>query len=102
MYNNQLILPMKKFLSTKTEKKKTNDKQVKYYSDTRLNLLESVLVVSLAVGILLLPVYILFLIPMSRPMMSLTITSFILPFCMILIALSGKANQYQVFVGTAR
>jgi hypothetical protein len=58
------------------------------------------LCVSLAVGILLVPAYILFLVPMSKPMMTVTTTIFLLA-CSVILSIFTGAKVQEVFFGTA-
>ncbi|KAH8779613.1 hypothetical protein BGZ57DRAFT_889339 [Hyaloscypha finlandica] len=61
---------------------------------------QSVLMVSTIMGILLSPVYLLFLVPMSHLMMAITSTSFIILFAIIMTVVA-EGRIYEVFVGTA-
>lgn len=78
----------------------TSDTNVVYYSETQLSTLAGYLLITTAVGSLLVPVHLLFLIPMSRVLMSVTTSIFIVAFTMLLYKATG-GNVYRVFVGTA-
>ena len=71
-----------------------------YYSTRRLSNFASVLSVSTAVGILLVPVFLLFLVPMTRGMMALTASAFLLLFSVAMSFMTG-AKVHEIFVGTA-
>lgn len=56
--------------------------------------------VFLAVNFLLIPVFLLFLVQMSRPAMSLTVLTFVLAFAVVLGAMT-QAKAQEVLIGTA-
>jgi hypothetical protein len=95
-----LTLTAKRFLSAKDVKNDDGSSQGVIYSQTALDIVTLVTSVSICVGALLIPVYILFLVPMSRPMMAVTTSVCIIPFA-CLLSLVTDNDPYQVFVGTA-
>ncbi|CZR65251.1 uncharacterized protein PAC_15151 [Phialocephala subalpina] len=72
---------------------------VTYYSEGGLDLLRNALSVSLVVAVLLAPVFLLFLVHMSRVQMVFTAAAFTVPFAVILKM--SAAKDVEVFVGTA-
>jgi hypothetical protein len=78
----------------------TLDQSVFYYSPSRLGGVVQVLMVSTVMGILLIPVYLLFLVPMSHLMMAITSTAFIILFAIIMTVVA-EGRIYEIFVGTA-
>lgn len=71
-----------------------------YFSESGMNHLRNAFSVSLAVTILLVPVFLLFLVHMTRVQMVLTAATFIIPFPIILSYMTG-AKDAEIFVGTA-
>ncbi len=88
------------FLQTARELEKTGDKWVDHYSATRLEILANIFAVSVATGVLLVPVFLLYLIPMSRVMMALTASTFVVLFTVAVTTTTG-AKVHEVFFGTA-
>lgn len=76
------------------------DRAVQNYSSSRILNFARVLSVCLAVGILLAPVLILFLVPMARGGMALTATAFLVLFAGSMSFLTN-AKLEMVFIGTA-
>ncbi|KAH7308779.1 hypothetical protein BKA65DRAFT_519887 [Rhexocercosporidium sp. MPI-PUGE-AT-0058] len=91
---------MKQHFITEKERKKTDEKRVTYYSATRFKAFAGMLLVLTTVGILLTPVFLLFLIPMSRSLMAVTASIFIVLFSVVMSVVTG-AEVYKVFVSTA-
>ncbi|KAH6710668.1 hypothetical protein BKA61DRAFT_612157 [Leptodontidium sp. MPI-SDFR-AT-0119] len=91
---------LKQRLITENERKKTDDRLVTYYSASRLKAFAGLLLVLTTVGILLAPVFLLFLIPMSRSLMAVTASIFIILFSVVVSVVTG-AQVYEVFVSTA-
>jgi Family of unknown function (DUF6594) len=87
-------------MKIKDEDKPTSDEVVSYYSPSKLGGLVQVLMVSTIMGVLLTPVFLLFLIPMSHPMMAFTSTAFIFLFAVIMTVVA-EGRTYEIFVGTA-
>ena len=87
-------------MKTKEDNKPTLDKTVSYYSSSKLHGVVQVLMVSTIMGVLLIPVFLLFLVPMSRLMMAFTSTIFIFLFAIIMTVVA-EGRTYEVFVGTA-
>ena len=65
-----------------------------------LKVVADAMVVSLAVGLLLIPVFILFLVPMSRALMAVTASICLIAFTVVISAVTGAKVQ-EVFFGTA-
>ncbi|KAK0110099.1 hypothetical protein ONS95_002755 [Cadophora gregata] len=91
---------LKPYLVTATEREKTTDTQVTYYSATLLKIWGGLFLVLTTVGILLTPVFLLFLVPMSRSWMAVTASIFIVLFSIVVSVVTG-AHVYNVFVSTA-
>jgi hypothetical protein len=92
----------KRFLQHDTEsRRKTDDEFVHHYSRDRLKIAANILEVSMAVIILLIPVYLLFLVPMSKPMMATVASLFVLLFTVVVSSVTGAKVQ-EVFFGSAR
>ncbi|KAH8799915.1 hypothetical protein F5882DRAFT_514544 [Hyaloscypha sp. PMI_1271] len=91
--------PIRKWIKTE-EEMPTLDQSVSYYSPSRLRGVVQVLMVSTVMGILLIPVYLLFLVPMSHLMMAITSTAFIILFAIIMTVVA-EGRIYEIFVGTA-
>lgn len=70
-----------------------------FYSESGMSIVRNVLFVSIAVAILLAPVFLLFLVHMSRVQMVFTAAAFIVPFAVILNMTGAK--DVEVFVGSA-
>ncbi|KAH7409597.1 hypothetical protein BKA64DRAFT_705362 [Cadophora sp. MPI-SDFR-AT-0126] len=91
---------LKPYLVTDTEREKTKGGQVEYYSASLLKIWGGILLVLTTVCILLAPVFLLFLIPMSRSLMVITASIFIVLFSAVVSVVTG-AEVYKVFVSTA-
>lgn len=78
----------------------STDKAVDYYSSSRIKSVVRVFSVCIAVGILLVPVYLLFLVPMARGVMAITASAFLVLFAGIMTFMTGAKLDF-VFVGTA-
>lgn len=87
-------------LRNKSERMKTDDPNIHIHSSERLGIIGRVIIVFLAVNFLLIPVFLLFLVQMSRPAMSLTVMGFVLGFSMVLATL-GQAKVQEILIGTA-
>jgi hypothetical protein len=87
-------------LRTEAEISKTSDPYTTHYSQERLTKWAKVLTVSIAVGILLLPIFLLFLLQMSRPEMAAVVLVFVLTFAGMMSVVAG-GTVLEVFVGTA-
>jgi hypothetical protein len=66
----------------------------------RLKIAANILEVSVAVIILLIPVFLLFLVPMSKPMMATVASLFVLLFSVVVSSVTGAKVQ-EVFFGSA-
>lgn len=73
---------------------------VDYYSKDRLALFAILLQVCLVAVLFLVPVFLLFLVPMSRAVMAVTASTFLLAFT-VTISLWTGAKVQEVFFGTA-
>lgn len=81
-------------------KKSTEDSQFTFFSPTAERAVGRFLLVSSIMLILMTPVFLLFLTPMSHVSMSIVTASFVLLFALIMsVVTEGKV--YEVFVGTA-
>jgi len=90
----------KRAFQTDAEVRKTNDKFVDHYSSRKVKILANALEVSVAVIILLIPVFLLFLVKMSKPMMAVVASVFLLLFSVVVSSVTGAKVQ-EVFFGTA-
>ncbi|CZR64641.1 uncharacterized protein PAC_14539 [Phialocephala subalpina] len=88
----------KRFL--KSSEGKDTENSVTYYSEGKMDHLRHAMSVSLAIIVLLAPVFLLFLVPMTRVKMVFTAAAFIVPFAMIMSYMTG-AKDAEVFIGTA-
>ncbi|KAN0119418.1 hypothetical protein V8E51_001626 [Hyaloscypha variabilis] len=92
---------IKNFLQRDIEtRRKTDDEYIDHYSHAKLRLLANILEVSMAVIILLIPVFLLFLIPMSKPMMATVTALFVILFSVVVSSVTGTKVQ-EVFFGSA-
>ena len=71
-----------------------------HYSSFRLAIFSKILLVSLAVGVLLAPVFLLFLVSMTRLEMAMTVFAFVLLFC-VMMSITSDAKTQEVLMGTA-
>ncbi|KAG4432374.1 hypothetical protein IFR05_012142 [Cadophora sp. M221] len=93
------VSKLKRYLTTKTERDMTSDVNVTYYSQTQLESIAGYLLIGTTVVTLLLPVFLLFLVRMSRILMCLTASVFVIALACLLFAVTN-GNVYRVFVGT--
>lgn len=92
---------IKRFLQHDTETcRKTDDEYVHLYSVDKLKIAANILEVSVAVILLLIPVFLLFLVPMGKPMMATIASLFVLLFSVVVSSLTGAKVQ-EVFFGSA-
>jgi len=87
-------------LQTEAEVRKTDDQFVDLYSSRKVTIIANIVEVSLAVIILLVPVILLFLVKMSKPMMAVVASVFVLLFSLVVSSVTGAKVQ-EVFFGTA-
>jgi hypothetical protein len=92
--------PIRTFMKIKEEVKPTSDTSITFYSPLLLRRLGQLLLVSTLMGVLLIPVFLLFLVPMSRLNMAVTSSSFIFLFILIM-SIIAEGRIYEIFVGTA-
>ena len=81
-------------------KYKTNDPNIILFSYDSLAAAAKTFQASLAVGFLLVPAFLLFLVPMSRAAMACVVLSFIFAFAGTLVRLS-EAKPHELLIGTA-
>ncbi|KAH7409599.1 hypothetical protein BKA64DRAFT_665364 [Cadophora sp. MPI-SDFR-AT-0126] len=91
---------LKNFLQPERERLKTIDPWVDHYAKSRLAILIKALAVALAVGMLLVPVLLLFLVSMSRQTMAGTVFGFVLAFS-ITMSIVTEAKVHEILIGTA-
>jgi hypothetical protein len=82
------------------EKLPTLDQSVSYYSPSKLGAVVQVLMICTIIEILLIPVFLLFLVPMSHLTIAFTSTTFIILFAVIM-TVTAEGRTYQIFLGTA-
>ena len=76
------------------------DEMARYYDKSSVSNLARVISVCLVVGILLAPVFLLFLVPMARGLMALTASAFLFLFAAVLSFMTD-AKLEVIFIGTA-
>jgi uncharacterized RDD family membrane protein YckC len=81
-------------------KKPTADSQFTFFSPAAERRVGRFLLVSSIMLILMIPVFLLFLVPMSHLLMAITTASFTFLFALILCVVT-EGRVYEVFVGTA-
>ncbi|TVY58597.1 hypothetical protein LCER1_G001571 [Lachnellula cervina] len=91
---------LKSLFQTDRELSKSRDRYVDYYSPSRLNIFVKAVTVSLAIGMLLIPVMLLFLVPMSRESMAWLVFGFVMVFAATLSVIS-QAKVQDILVGTS-
>jgi hypothetical protein len=82
------------------DRQKTDDKFVRIFSKNRLKTAANILEVSVAMIMLLVPVYLLFLVEMSKHMMAIVASIFVFLFTVMISTVTG-ANVQEVFFGSA-
>jgi hypothetical protein len=101
IWNKSRTNTPKRFLQHDTEtRRKTDDEYVHLYSVDKLKIAANILEVSVAVILLLIPVFLLFLVPMGKPMMATIASLFVLLFSVVVSSLTGAKVQ-EVFFGSA-
>lgn len=95
-----LLTKLQWLVQTDQEREKSDDAFMEHYSPERFNAIVRTISVVVATGILLVPVLLLFLVPMSKHLMAWLVFGFVLSFAMVL-ALLSEAKIHQVLVGTA-
>jgi hypothetical protein len=88
-----------KMLRTKAEVARSEDANVEYLSADGVEIMRNTLLLLVANGSILTPVSLLFLIPMARIAMFMTVFAFVVPFSMVLCAVTGGKPD-QVLFGT--
>jgi len=87
-------------LNGKTGRSRTNNPQVHHYSSSGLDIFAKIVASSVAVGILLVPVFILFLFDLSRAKMAAIVGSFVLVF-MVTMSVLVDVTPHDLFIGIA-
>jgi hypothetical protein len=87
-------------LKGKTGRSRTNNPQVHHYSSSGLDIFAKIVASSVAVGILLIPVFILFLFDLSRAKMAAIVGSFVLVF-MVTMSVLVDVTPHDLFIGIA-
>jgi hypothetical protein len=82
------------------EHSKSEDPFVTLYSEYWLKFASNTISLSLAAWSLLVPVYLLFLVPMARGTMAVVASIFVLVFVILMSALTD-AKQQEIFMGAA-
>lgn len=85
---------------TEVERRKTTNDLIHHFSEGRLAIYANAIAVFLAVGGLLVPVFLLFLVPMQRGLMACVALGFVLAFSVTMSVVTGARVQ-DVLVGTA-
>jgi hypothetical protein len=94
------LTPSQNLLAVKGDHKRTSNPLVNPFDRTRLAKVAQIVTVSLAVGFLMIPVFLLFLVSMSRAVMVVTVLAFVLVFSWMLTMIS-EARTQEVLIGTA-
>jgi hypothetical protein len=87
-------------LTGKTARSRTNNPQVHHYSISGLDILAKIVASSVAVGILLVPIFILFLFDLSRAKMAVIVGCFVLVF-MVTMSVLVDVTPHDLFIGIA-
>ncbi|KAE9380009.1 hypothetical protein N431DRAFT_325452 [Stipitochalara longipes BDJ] len=91
---------IQRLLNGKTERSRTNNQYVHHYSTSSLEVAAKIIASFVAVGILLIPVFILFLFDLSRAKMAAIVGSFVLVF-MVTMAVLVDVTPHDLFIGIA-
>jgi hypothetical protein len=94
----RLTFPQSIF-KTEAETRKTADQRVNHYSADRISHAERAFVVVVANSCILMPVFLLFLIPMDRVAMSMTVLGFGFAFSIMLTVVT-RGKPQEVIIGT--
>lgn len=92
--------PPQSLLQTERELERTKDPNVDYYAPGHLAVLVKTLSVSLTVSLLLIPVFVLFLVPMSKEAMAWMVFGFVVAFS-ITISIMTEARAQELLIGSA-
>ena len=84
----------------KTERSRTANRNIHHYSNSGLDVAAKIIASSVAVGILLIPVFILYLFDLSRGKMAAVVGSFVLAF-MITMSVLVDVTPHDLFIGIA-
>jgi hypothetical protein len=86
---------------SKSERRKSENELIHHYSERRLSMAQRILVAILAVGIMLIPVFVLFLDEyLSRGKMACVVGSFVVVF-MVTICAVVDITPHDLFIGIA-
>ena len=91
---------MQHFLKGQAERGKSNDPRVHHFSDSKLDILVRIVASSIAVGTLLVPVLILYLIDLTRGQMAAIVGGFVFVF-MVTISVFVDVTPHDLFIGVA-
>lgn len=91
---------LKTFLRPNEEVEKSSDPSVRYLAQTRLEILIRIVVVLLSVGSIVIPIFLLFLVPMPRFVMVLTVLAFVSAFSTTMTVVT-EAKIQEVWIGSA-
>ncbi|KAH8684300.1 hypothetical protein BGZ60DRAFT_523524 [Tricladium varicosporioides] len=91
---------LRRIFQSDRELDKSKSKFVLHYSTARLNLFAKFATVFISVGMLLIPVMLLFLVKMSRAAEAWLVFGFVMAFSMI-VALVADAKTHEALIGTA-
>jgi ABC-type multidrug transport system fused ATPase/permease subunit len=88
----------KRFIKVKGEQSRTSNPRVHVFSATQLDILARIVASFLAVGVLLIPVLILYLGDLSRPSMAAVVACFVLVF-MVALSIVVNVTPHDLFIG---
>ncbi|PMD33263.1 hypothetical protein L207DRAFT_518088 [Hyaloscypha variabilis F] len=91
---------IQRLLKSNTEGSRTSDTTIHHYSTSGLDVAARIIASSIGAGILLIPVFILFLFDMSRAKMFAVVGSFVLAF-MISMSVLVEVTPHDLFIGIA-
>jgi len=91
---------LQKLIKSKIGDRKTDNKKIIWESSETVATLSRVVMVFLAVSFLLIPVFLLFLVKMTRPAVTLTVLAFVLAFAVALAGIT-QAKAQEILIGTA-
>jgi hypothetical protein len=94
-----LTIDMQRFLRDEDETPGVQDQQVYFFSTDKIALVGKIMAVCVAVTIVLIPVFLLFLTEMSRKTTSIMVLVFVLGFATLMSLLTG-ASVERVFAAT--
>lgn len=99
--NNQLIFACtQRYIKGEKERRRSGDPLVHHFSATQLDILARVVASLLAMGLVLIPVLILFLGGLSRGSMAAVVGCFVLVF-MVALSVFVEVTPHDLFIGVA-